>query len=184
MKKEYLINDIWIVNYSVPYKDKDKLLRPFIITNIINNIVYGIPLTSFRNNRYKPNLGDTIIKNNSLTQSIIKPYQITNLKEKFFIRKVGTVSSEIVKDINQKINNNTRQYLSMKNTYSISQEFIIEDYAEKIEQQNQKIIDLELQNEQKDQKITNLEFKTEELELELKLTKNKLLLQEEVFELE
>jgi len=94
------------------------------------------------------------------------------------------VSSEIVKDINQKINNNTRQYLSMKNTYSISQEFIIEDYAEKIEQQNQKIIDLELQNEQKDQKITNLEFKTEELELELKLTKNKLLLQEEVFELE
>gem|GEM_PF-1807321 len=94
------------------------------------------------------------------------------------------MSSEIVKDINQKINNNTRQYLSMKNTHSISQEFIIEDYAEKIEQQNQKIIDLELQNEQKDQKITNLEFKTEELELELKLTKNKLLLQEEVFELE
>lgn len=104
MKNKYLIQDIWIVNYSVPYKDKDKLFRPFIITNIINNVVYGIPLTSYRNNRYRPDLGDSIIEMNTLgKQSIIKPYQIIHLKEKLFIRKVGNVTEEIVKDINHKI---------------------------------------------------------------------------------
>lgn len=171
MKKEYLINDIWIINYSVPYKNKDKLFRPFIITDIINNVIYGISLTSFRDDRYKPDLGDIIIKiNSSETQSIIKPYQITNLKEKFFIRKIDIVSSEIIKDINQKIDNNAREYLSMKNTNSILREFIIEEKTQIIEQQSEK--------------ITDLKFKNEQLKLELELTKSQLLAQEQDLELE
>lgn len=35
MKTEPQVNDIWIINYSVPYKDKSNLQRPFIVTNII-----------------------------------------------------------------------------------------------------------------------------------------------------
>ncbi len=72
----------------------------------------------------------------------------------------------------------------MKNNLATKREFIIEESNDIIEKQNQKIIDLELQNEQKNQEITKLKFKTEELNLELKLTKNKLLSQEKDLELE
>ncbi|MDQ7982665.1 MAG: type II toxin-antitoxin system PemK/MazF family toxin [Spiroplasma sp.] len=189
MKKEYLIQDIWIVSYSVPYKPKNKLLRPFIITDIINGTLYGIPLTSFRNDRYKPDLGDRIIQiERSDKQSIIKPYQIIHVKEKFFIRKLDTVTPEIIKDINQKIDNNAKQYLSLKNTNAILREYIIE-------RQNQKIINLQqeitqITNElalakaqliliQKDREllfetannlIRNLELKLENLQQQLTLT--------------
>lgn len=137
MKKEYTIQDVWIINYAVPYKTKEKLFRPFIITDIINGTVDGIPLTSYNNNRYRPDLGDSLIKTNFLEkQSIIKPYQVTYLKENFFIRKVGTVELEIVKDINQKIDSNAKQYLAIKNTNAIFREYVIE-------RQNQKIINLQ-----------------------------------------
>ncbi len=80
--------DIWIIHYSVPNKNKDDLLRPFIIVNILNNQIYGIPITSFKSERYKKELGDLIINKNKLLQkSIIKPYQGIYIKNKFFMKK-------------------------------------------------------------------------------------------------
>lgn len=182
---EIKINDVWLITFSVPYKNKNELTRPFLVLENTNNKAGGIPITSFTTERYKKNLGDLIITAPFLSRkSIIKPYQLIYLKKEFFIKKIGNVEPKIVNNINQTIDANARNYLSVKNTSSILREFVIEKQTQQITNlkskneekdkkinilnlehivQTEKIIDLERKNEEKDQKISKLESDNNEL---------------------
>ncbi|WP_342277064.1 hypothetical protein [Spiroplasma endosymbiont of Nebria brevicollis] len=179
IQQELLINDIWIINYSVPYKNT--LLRPFIITNIINNIVYGIPLTSFNKKRYMPNLGDIIFQEQYLIKkSIIKPYQLLiHIRKNNFVNKIGTVNPELVKNINNKIDNNISKYLSMKNINSIMREYLIERQNQKIEvlQQENNVLKTDLLNTK-----FQLQLRQKDKELFLKTTNDKVIILEQKIE--
>lgn len=186
---EIKITDVWLIHYPVPYKKTNETSRPFIIIENLNDKFYGIPLTSFFIHRYKEQLGDMIIDKPFLfKKSIIKPYQITQLKEKFFIKKVGVVESQIVKDINHTIDTNSKQYLAIKNSNAILREYVIERQNQRIEALKQEINnikneliiikeqliliqkDRELLFETANNLIKNLELKLESLQQQLTLT--------------
>lgn len=156
------IKDVWIIHYSVPNKNKNDLLRPFIVVNIINDQIYGIPITSFKEKRYREELGDFILENQFLDiKSIIKPYQIIKIKPNYFKNRIGTVDDSIVNKINKSIDINSLNYLSMKNISSIMREYVIE-------RQNQKITSLEIKVQLLEKENKELKRQTQNFQKELK----------------
>lgn len=134
MDNEPQVNDIWVIRFSVPYKNNNDIKRPFIITNIFNKIIYGIPLTSFTKQRYHPEMGDFLFNSEKIIKSsIIKPYQIINIKKQQFLNKIETCELTVINKINETIDKNTRRYLAMKNNNSIMREYVIERQNQKIE---------------------------------------------------